>query len=499
MLTMKSTKPGNTPATRQSIDQSCTLTTCQTYNNLCFQTFSAINMATHLPNCTLFTNDQTLQQCPLPIAAPQIRNITCAPPLVPKPASYTPAKSTSMRCIEGLDCCIPCPAAAHFYPPKQITSTLKAAFGIRIVSVFFCLAVVISYLVLPEKRVHPRIIILFFSLTMLVWQISSIGRPEGLGTNLSCVGEVEQSEQGNNVWCAVQGIMVHYTSICLACWEVMIILNLHAVSFNWVHIFCWGAPAIPVILAYLSNSFRYTFGTFCLVSPKQSGALLFWPMVALLGPAMMVHLVTTIWILRAKKAISSRNADGAGAEWSGNGGGTRRWSGSGMQYSVSGAPISHLQYSGTGLQQYSGNGLQYSGTGLQYSSNGMHSSGNTFQGSVIGAQYSVNDMQPYLGTYGVDDGRGGGVREERVRDAAVKIVGVAAVQWRILLLSVGKMCILLAYYFFHYEGNQKLESVFTTTLPSIPTPFTQWLWCISTTSSLETCASTIAPAIPQLW
>ena len=213
-----------------------------------------------------------------------------------------------------------------------------------------------------------------------------------------------------------------------------------------VHIFCWGAPAIPVILAYLSNSFRYTFGTFCLVSPKQSGALLFWPMVALLGPAMMVHLITTVWILKAKKAISNRSAEGVGAEWSGNGGGTRRWSGSGMQYSVTGGPASHGQYSGNGLQ-HSGTGLQYSGNGQQYSGGGLHYSGNnTFQGSVVGVQYSVNDMQPYLGTYGVDEGRGGSVRDERQRDAAVKIVGVAAVQWRIMLLSVGKMCILLAYY-----------------------------------------------------
>ncbi|KAJ3043661.1 hypothetical protein HDV00_004434 [Rhizophlyctis rosea] len=448
-----------------------------------------------------------------------------------------------MRCIEGYACCLPCPAAAYFYPPGRIDTIITSSFAIRIISVFFSLVVLISYLVLPDKRVHPRIIILFFSITMFLWQVSSIARPVHNGTNLSCVDNIRQSDQTNNVWCAIQGIMVHYTSICLACWEIIIIINLHLQTvwqsqvisryYILVHIFCWIGPAIPVIIAYLKHSIKYTFGTLCLVSPEWSGALLFWPMVCVLGPAMFVHLFTTIWIMRAKSVISKRNSE-AGPEWSGNGGHTRRWSGSGLQYSVNGGSvngggISPGQYSGTGFQfpgpgrqysgqqysssggefsgsgrQYSGGGgPQYSGNGMQYSGNGMQYSGNGYSGNIhssaIGGQYSVNDMQPYLGTYGLEDENRRLDREQRKRDAAVKIVGVAAVQWRILLLSVGKMVILLCYYSFHYHGGRQLNNIFTQTLPNEGTPFANWLWCVATGNSLDKCSDVIASAVPPLW
>lgn len=66
----------------------------------------------------------------------------------------------------------------------------------------------VSYLILPDKRRHPSLLILNVSASIFLFSMVvyfSIGNPQ----KLQCANIVEVSTQDNNILCATQG--KHYT------------------------------------------------------------------------------------------------------------------------------------------------------------------------------------------------------------------------------------------------------------------------------------------------
>jgi hypothetical protein len=79
-----------------------------------------------------------------------------------------------------------------------------AADILRFISSIFSFFMMVSYLVLPDKRRHPSLLILNLSVTIFLFSMIgyfSIGDPK----KLQCASEVAPSTQDTNPVCAVQG------------------------------------------------------------------------------------------------------------------------------------------------------------------------------------------------------------------------------------------------------------------------------------------------------
>lgn len=121
----------------------------------------------------------------------------CPPPLVPNKM-----KLESASCMGP--CCIPCPASSIFYEPHKLEDIYTLTSIFRAVSATCCFILAVCYLILPNRRKHPHLIVLVFSIMMVPW--------EGLGTawlhmkaDLLCMNIYESATMANSWFCGVQG------------------------------------------------------------------------------------------------------------------------------------------------------------------------------------------------------------------------------------------------------------------------------------------------------
>ncbi|TPX64156.1 hypothetical protein SpCBS45565_g06134 [Spizellomyces sp. 'palustris'] len=135
-------------------------------------------------------------------------------------------------CHPTLRCCLPCPAVDHLYPPNSVIDNQRTIGILRIISGSSAFLVSISYLVLPGKREHPRIFVLYISFLLAMWHWMGMSYFFGdKGRSVFCAKDgVARATLENNVFCAMQGLGMVWASIALTCWGLVVVLNLHLVS-----------------------------------------------------------------------------------------------------------------------------------------------------------------------------------------------------------------------------------------------------------------------------
>ncbi|CAJ0764344.1 23516_t:CDS:2, partial [Entrophospora sp. SA101] len=180
-------------------------------------------------------------------------------------------------CVGG--CCVKCPQTYSVYPDGWLEKGFAVTQSFRVVSAVLALIMSISYILLPGKRTHPGLLILFTSIAIFIFSslvFFSIGDPK----KIQCVNDIDPSTQSNNILCAIQGALIIFASFATTMWVGIIIVNLHihtVWSSNCVgkryiilHLLGWGIPAFFTVIALATSSVNYEFATLCFIKEENA-------------------------------------------------------------------------------------------------------------------------------------------------------------------------------------------------------------------------------------
>ncbi|KAI9278085.1 hypothetical protein BY458DRAFT_554092 [Sporodiniella umbellata] len=306
----------------------------------CLSTCDEVHFA--CKNIFLFTGKSFLPDCQqknLGLRIPPSSNSTCnaIPPKIAKldsfynlsavppqfVASQCPSPfikdaqtihSSNSFCFAG--CCMPCPSQNYFYTEGSTQRGFLATNILRFISAVLSFFMMISYLVLPDKRRHPSLLILNFSISLFLFNLVSfftIANPE----SIQCANSITPSTQDNNIPCAVQGAILIFGSLATCCWSAALILNLHLHTvwrssffmerYLLLNVVCYGYPTIVMAVNLGLHKVRFEFANLCLVSVDAIFELFFYPLVAVILPAFLLHLSTFVYIARMAFQESTRS------------------------------------------------------------------------------------------------------------------------------------------------------------------------------------------------
>jgi hypothetical protein len=135
------------------------------------------------------------------IGSPSPINEGCPYPLVSLKSTGLLGTNTSF-CQNG--CCLSCPIANNFYKENQIDLIFRVLSVVRIISFICVLIMVVSYIVLPNKREHPATTVLCFNISLLIFTSVTFFYMGDI-RKIQCADLINQATMKNNVLCGVQG------------------------------------------------------------------------------------------------------------------------------------------------------------------------------------------------------------------------------------------------------------------------------------------------------
>ncbi|KAG2237924.1 hypothetical protein INT48_002229 [Thamnidium elegans] len=178
---------------------------------------------------------------------------------------------------------------------------------LRFISSVVSFFMLVSYLILPDKRRHPSLLILNVSASIFLFSMVvyfSIGNPQ----KLQCANIVEVSTQDNNILCATQGAILIFSSLSTCCWSAALILNLHLHTvwnsnfftnrYGILNVLCWGYPSVIMAVSLGLHQIKFEFANLCLVSVDKIFEIFFYPMAAIVCPAFIIHISTFFYIAK---------------------------------------------------------------------------------------------------------------------------------------------------------------------------------------------------------
>ncbi|KAI9025807.1 hypothetical protein CLU79DRAFT_743176 [Phycomyces nitens] len=255
-------------------------------------------------------------------------SVACPPPFT-LDLNAEEHKGSSLKTYCKFGCCIPCPSQDLFYKKNWTRSAFLATDIIRFISAIASFVILLSYLVLPDKRRHPSLLILNLSLAIFLFSMTvffSIGDQHGL----QCANNTTTSNQTNNYRCAAQGGILIFASFATTCWAAALIVNLHLHTvwnssfftnrYILLNAICWGIPTAIMCIALGLKSVKFEFANLCLVSIEHIFAIFFYPMAVIICPSFLLHIATFFYIakiairegLESDMSQSLSNGDSAG-------------------------------------------------------------------------------------------------------------------------------------------------------------------------------------------
>ncbi|KAI8377588.1 uncharacterized protein BYT42DRAFT_614261 [Radiomyces spectabilis] len=257
------------------------------------------------PHVTLAEGENPLNLSAIPFG---FMLATCPAPFVRDPLAKPGTNDTLQPRSCRYGCCIPCPAQNYFYRVGWAETGFLVTNIIRCISAVLSLFIVISYLVLPDKRRHPSLLILNLSIGVFLFNLTvffSIGDPVGL----QCASDViNESTQDNNALCAAQGAVLIFAAFATCLWCAALIINLHVYTvwnrnyfterYLYLNAVCWGIPAAMTAVALGLHSIKFEFANLCLVKLDYISEILFYPMAAIICPSFIIHIATFFYIAK---------------------------------------------------------------------------------------------------------------------------------------------------------------------------------------------------------
>ncbi|KAI8993587.1 hypothetical protein BDB01DRAFT_776801 [Pilobolus umbonatus] len=257
---------------------------------------------------TQLTEEQSKKKLDLSGIPPGFIISQCPAPFIADPLAEAGTDHTEDEIHCKFGCCIPCPTQNYFYKENWAIRGFMAADIIRFISAMLTLVLVVSYLVLPDKRRHPSLLILNLSVSLFLFSIPAVfalGDPK----RLQCAANgITAGQMGNNTLCAVQGAILIFGSLATCLWTSALILNLHVHTvWNSVfftnkyyifNVFCWGIPVAITATALGLHSVKFEFANLCLVSMEKIFPLFFYPLAAIVCPSFLIHAATFFYIAK---------------------------------------------------------------------------------------------------------------------------------------------------------------------------------------------------------
>ncbi|KAG0275090.1 hypothetical protein BGZ95_009188 [Linnemannia exigua] len=309
----------------------------------CSMLLSVFNLESAIPKCDAPIPESTLYAPPSGIMyqpdgscnavkslgglGTSLSNMTaeCDAPFVKDPL-YPAGTANPSYCMYG--CCLPCPAQYHLYREDALHTGFTITNYMRAVSMVLSFLLVLTYLVLDDKRSHPSALILFFAIGVFLFSAVIIF-PLIDTKAIQCADLVTPSTQRNNLKCAIQGAILVFASVATCAWCTALILNLHlhtvwnsawfSNKYGLLHVICWGYACTITGVALGTGHIQWDFATLCLVSQDKASEIFFYPMAAMIFPAFLVHIATFFHIARistmagADSETMSRSTLSAGA------------------------------------------------------------------------------------------------------------------------------------------------------------------------------------------
>ncbi|ERT03117.1 uncharacterized protein SPSK_08725 [Sporothrix schenckii 1099-18] len=217
--------------------------------------------------------------------------------------------------LTGTTCCLPCPLTDWVYPDSFVTLGI-AADWIAVVSTICCVALLLSWALLPVDKTHRHYlsICLTFSVALLSLgfvvplaahpqQCADAITPNGMHSSSVCGASGALLILGG--WAAIMWIFLRSLSLHLQiCWQVVV-----GRSFMWVsHVTGWGIPVLGTTLALVFSGVSFRFGTTCHINHENSLADLWIPLLVFAGLSIVVQLVTFGYCIKVYLASLSDNA-----------------------------------------------------------------------------------------------------------------------------------------------------------------------------------------------
>ncbi|CAB4377390.1 unnamed protein product [Rhizophagus irregularis] len=236
------------------------------------------------------------------IESPLSINGECPYPLVSLKSTGLSETSTSF-CQNG--CCLSCPIANNFYKENQIDLIFYALSVVRAISFICVLIIVVSYIVLPNKREHPAITVLCFNISLLIFTSVTFFYMGDI-RKIQCADLITQATMRNNALCGVQGMVVVFSTFLLILWCFLLILHLHfqtvwgsniVQKYHLIsHIFVIALSVTFTILPSAMGKISFGFGAVCLVSPGYDNTLFWYPLAIFAIPGFLIHFCTFLFV-----------------------------------------------------------------------------------------------------------------------------------------------------------------------------------------------------------
>ncbi|KAI8368143.1 uncharacterized protein BYT42DRAFT_585453 [Radiomyces spectabilis] len=300
---------------------------CQDVHSNCKKVFQLLDRTDLLPNCDAVSPitqqplqpDDSCNHIP-PKVSDQHGDLnlsavpegfvlgSCPAPFLKDPLAKQGTTDTTNPTYCRFGCCVPCPAQELFYNEGWMVHGFLATDIVRFISAVASFVILVSYLVLPDKRRHPSLAILNLSLAIFLFSMTvffSIGDPR----RLQCAADhINPGQQDNNMLCAAQGAILIFASLATCTWCAALILNLHfhtvwnssffANRYYILYVVCWGIPTAVMVVALGMHVIKFEFANLCLVSVDQIFNLFFYPMAAVVCPAFLLHICTFLYIAK---------------------------------------------------------------------------------------------------------------------------------------------------------------------------------------------------------
>ncbi|CAI2179672.1 3167_t:CDS:2 [Funneliformis geosporum] len=242
-----------------------------------------------------------------------VTNLKACPfPMISLNSEEGMPQNDNSLCRDG--CCLSCPIVNNFYKKGQIDLIYRTLSVIRLISFICVLMLVVSYIVLPNKRENPALTVLCFNISLLIFLGVSFFY-FGDFKRIQCVDPITQSTMKNNTLCGVQGIILIFSTFLLILWCFLLILHLHFQTV-WNSTFLQKYYKITqaiilfisivfAILPAIMNKIKFEFGAVCLVSSESSNELFWYPLAVFVIPGFIIHIWTFVHIGKSQCLLNS--------------------------------------------------------------------------------------------------------------------------------------------------------------------------------------------------
>ncbi|CAG8601259.1 250_t:CDS:2 [Acaulospora morrowiae] len=250
---------------------------------------SSVSFASSLPTLPTVANSLPVSSCPAP---------------------FIPDPSPSLKkptCANG--CCLACPYANNFYPPNTIDNIYTALSGFRVVSFICVFIILLSYLVLPNKREQQSITVLCLNFSLLIF-LSVTFFYIGDHRKVQCVDEYTQSNMINNPLCEFQGIILIFSTFTTILYCFLLIIQLHLQTvwrcniiqqyYTITQCLVVVVSLIFTILPTITQQISFEFGAVCLVSMKMINQYFWYPLAIIVIPGFFIHIWTFAYIAKSQ-------------------------------------------------------------------------------------------------------------------------------------------------------------------------------------------------------